>query len=248
MSIFDWRKGKLNKSDLKTLIYYITLGEQCAKLTSISIQTLLINGNYKGDILVFGDDYFIKNNKFDIEIIRVEQGDFHVFDCKFIFGEQIDHTKYDQIMYLDSDIEVLNNVYPLFTAEGKLLHRVERWHKQKDEPYGSLLMSNLFTKEEYEQYKDNYISNAGQFCIDAKLFKQFIGEWKKLVSRNSLMLGNDQSGFNLLIYKNLIPNESWEDKFINFTRDKQLILPKEVILDHYFWKFKIELLKKYNLL
>ena len=257
MNIFNWRDEKianLNKAKLapiieninnqKLLVYYTSVGELHAILTNISIYSLLTKGEYKGDILVFGDDYFINHNEHNVKVIKVKQESYHPCNLRVFYSEQIDVEKYDQIMYLDSDIEVINNIYSMFTAKDNLLCVEESWGVRESFPRDYATASYGFTDEEFKQYGKKKVINSGQFCIDAKLFRQFISEWKKLALEHPLVWGSDQSSLNLLICRNLISTKLFDIglvQILNFYTEK-----KSSVMIHFICENKNIMLAKYN--
>ena len=256
-NVFIWRDSKIASIEkrklepiieeikkLRLLIYYTSFGELHATLTNISIQTLLSKGNYKGDILVFGDDYFINNNQFSVNVVKVKKELYHPCLLKVFYADQIKAESYDQIMFIDSDIEVTNDIYSLFQAKDKLLYCEEPYGIRRTFPKNYATANYGFTEEEFWKYGDKRVVNSGCFCIDAKLFRRFIEEWRNIMLEHSLQWGSDQSGLNLLICRELIPSEPFKMFLIQLLHF--FIEKKSAIMIHYVCETKNILLEKYG--
>jgi hypothetical protein len=230
------------------LIYYTSFGEQYEKLTNISIWTLLNNGRFRGEIIVIGDNHFENNNKNNVKVVNVEKeiGDLHPCFARIFFAHKINANQYNQIMYLDSDIEILNDINALFTAKDNIIYTKEVY-KHKQLPFKGLCCSSSFTMEEYLKYGNEYLINCGSYCVDAKLFYKFISEWKNILSKHTLVFGIDQSTFNLLIYQNKFLSIAWDKSNISFDHQEKdgMFSAINPIIKHYLESTKNNMLNKY---
>lgn len=201
------------------------------------------------DILVFGDKYFIEHNKYNVKVIEIGKQDYHPIFTRIFCSDKIDISKYDQIMYLDSDIEVLNNIYSMFNAKDKLLYAVE-WNTFIGMfPPKHECTSSCFTDREFIIYSNNNVVNSGTYCVDSKLFTKFMDTWKDLINKFPVKWGTDQSTLNLMVYKDLIECDYWEEGIIHFPEQKYWRSTKTTgseILCHYISDDKKEvMLTKY---
>ena len=258
MSISIWRDSKISKieeflpknNNSKTLVYYASVGEKYSLLTNLSIKTLLTNGEYKGDILVFGDRYYknIFGNR--VKKVKIYGFDFeNSSEAKYSFYvDKIKTEDYEQILYLDSDIEITSDISSLFFySKGKLTYAIEHWHKHCNLPFNVYYASHNWTKEDYIKYGDKNLVNCGCFCIDAKLFKQFIAEWRTIASITPVF-GSDQSSFNLIVFRELFDSKPFEKGVVDFNSTLATV-PIELnyknnILNHYIGKDKSVMINK----
>ena len=231
------------------LIYYTSFGEKYATLTNISIETLIDKGRYRGEIIVICDDYFEKNNANNVKTVNVQNeiGNLHPCFARIMFAHKINANQYEQIMYLDSDIEVLKDINPMFIAKDKIVYTNEVFtHSQL--PFKGLCCSSAFTMDEYLKYGSKLLVNAGSYCVDAKLFYSFIREWKKIMSDYKLTFGIDQSTLNLLIYRGSLKTEAWDKNIINFDHSipQSIFNTKEGIIKHYLEDTKENMILKHK--
>jgi len=234
-SAWVWNIDKsLSKPKIKTLIYYVSKGELFSKLTNYSIKTLLTKGKYEGDILVLGDDYFIDNNEHNVKVIDITNSNVHPQHIRYLCGNLIDLKDYDKIIYIDSDIEVLRNVYPLLILESGLNYTEEDYHTHLDFGFGLPASSYYFTEEEFELYKNEKIINSGFFCIDVFYFKKLIEIWKTISERKTAVQSSDQAAFNLIVLKKIFPINKISSWYINYLWNGEHTVYSELaILEHY---------------
>ena len=230
---------------MKTLVYFTSIGEKYAALTQIAVNTLITNGQYTGAIKVFCDDYFKSDNK-QVEIIKINpSGSYHLCNCKLFCLLQIDFSQYDQILFLDSDIEVVKNIYPLFTADNCLLYAEEPWQKIKNQGFKDPCTSLCFSEAEYKEFAERQSINSGQFCFDARLGHKLLYEWFNIFSKTSMIFGAEQSALALLVFKQIIPVKRFEPEIVWFYGIYN-VPQLNAIFIHYLTDAKRVLLQKYG--
>jgi hypothetical protein len=204
-------------------------GFQYEILAKLTIDTLRNAGKYTGDIIVFTDNPNWLNGIKATPVIMSRQrfGKAHPATYRFMIADFIDTSKYDQIMYLDSDILCLKDIEPLFTAKDCLKYTKENFLlDQSENNY------RCFSVRDRIKYGKELVINSGQFCIDSKYFKDYLKIILNQVTDQYIhIFCADQSAFNVCLYKGFIIGEPWNAGLVEFTIDEGKII--DPILKHY---------------
>jgi hypothetical protein len=151
------------KSASKGVIYF--------RMADMLIDSLRRLGEFTGDILVFTDEpSWFENRGVLIEEIG-DQG--HPLEVRF--SSSIKAANYEKIMFLDCDILCIGSISDLFNANNEVLYVLERNKLMTSERFGYLFL----TAEERNRFKDEFIINAGTFCVDAAYYDYFSGLWRE---------------------------------------------------------------------
>lgn len=230
------------------LIYYTSFGADFCTLTNISIQSLIKNGKFNGDIIVICDNIFYNNNKFNVKTILVKEVELNPIFYRLLFADLINYKKYNQIMYLDSDIEVIGDISKMMVCDRNILVASEYNFQIGAFEFGHKTTSFAFTLEQYNKYEDEFVLNFGTYCIDSILFNDLIFFWKtKLLEMNSPnVFGADQSIFNIILFENKIPFKRYENGIVEFHNVNKFNIKDNTVLLHYYGNSKKELIKKYE--
>jgi predicted SAM-dependent methyltransferase len=99
------------------LIYSVAYGSDAWHQAAIMVQSLRRAGQFTGEIIVYSDT---KAELLGAEVVHnLEPLTFYSPKlAKAYFGKQIDASKYERIMFLDSDIVAIKPIQPLFELEG----------------------------------------------------------------------------------------------------------------------------------
>jgi len=154
---------------MKKLIYYTVSGNiEYAELLKLSINSLLKNGNYVGDVLIMCDENIKKKLIFNNE--RIKYHIFDIVDSNRASGNKLriyeyDILKYDSILYLDTDILIFEDINPVFNETIKNDNFIISTEGEKSEIINRHHAGPLLTSKEKEKYK--YINgiNAGVFLF-----------------------------------------------------------------------------------
>ena len=248
----------------KNLIYYTCSGEEFSNYALLSIQSLLKNGNFSGTIFIFCDKenekiFRFQNNKniFVFPFIGDNYQHMKRIECADFIINLNNFNSFSQIMYLDSDILIQKDINDMFCADDCLMYMEQTIIGDKEivNEEGIFKKNNIFstyfyTDDEYEKFKKLPLINNGQYCIDAKLFKYFIEEWKLLMNTATIKeFGIDQSSFNKLIRTNIINSKMWNEEYVyfvknGFTESEEKKSKAKII--HYLHKTKKQMIVDYE--
>ena len=218
---------------MKNLIYYTSYNEEFSEYTNMSIHSLILRGNYTGDIIVFCDDSFI--NKFPDRVNKViysyPNNTLHPSFYRIFVLDSI-YKNYDKILYIDSDTLIINDINKLFDFDSDLCYACEGTKLNLSK--FCTWTTRGFTLEEYEKYKENNLINSGTFCFSTKIYDELMRNWKLLLdSRTKYEFRVDQAMFNLLIYSKIIPNTKSYNSLILMYWDTLNTNLKDTVLIHY---------------
>ncbi|MEI6728396.1 MAG: glycosyltransferase [bacterium] len=198
----------------KQVVYYTAFGSnpyyQNAK---ISIQSLIELGKFNGDIVVFSDKPF---EYFGVINILIQPDHFSkIFELRYIAGQYFDFSKYDKIMYLDTDILVVRPINPLFENGLDFIY-----FEEPDYYFLTGSISSIFFDWKTRLTKIyKHSINAGQFVVSGKLYPKMMKIWEQNVDKfrhRKAPVFNwkikktwfyDQGALNYIIRTNLIEAE-----------------------------------------
>ena len=184
----------------KQLIYLCSFGQDYFDMAKMLIWSIRNMGNFSDNIVVLVDpETFEKNQNFsDVQLVKFDQSVQNPQLTKVLAKDYIGWEKYEQVLYLDTDILVVNNLAPIFSmAQNKILcfedvFPLERWWFawKKDMPPD--LAKKLGV-------------NSGIFCGKSKNMSSLLNHWQQehndLVK--SLNVPHDQPAFNKIVFEHL---------------------------------------------
>lgn len=216
------KKSNLKFDNRKHLIYITAWGTQYRELSNMLIHSLKTTGEYKDKIYLFTDSLsdlkYLNDTQIKTIIPNIPELNNKSYNTAWLrldILKYIDTTAFDQIMYLDADILCLKPIEPMFDAFG-CLRFVNEGVPARVAPKYNL---DHYNKEEYEYYSKMSSINSGQYCVDSKLFIEYMNKWKSLLTKSDQL---DQSAFNYMIRKNLIKSKSWHLTFVQFWNENNL--------------------------
>ena len=157
------------------LIYYTISGDKkYLSLLELSIESLINFGKYKGDILLICDKFIKENISIDypnLKYMIVDEVDkslssgnkLRVYECEYL-------SNYDNILFLDSDILIINDINPLF-KESSLVEEKFIVSSEIGLSHNNRVITNnghageLLTDNQKILYKDVPCINAGCFLF-----------------------------------------------------------------------------------
>jgi hypothetical protein len=195
---------------MNTLIYTLAYGDEFWECAGHMVRSLRTYGEYGGDIIVFAD----RDGK--IEDARVSRdtaplGIRHIFMAKAMLGRGLP-THYDRILYLDSDIVVLNSIWPLleyphpFSMPPECINNID-----KNEQW--------FFMPEAPRKPGEIGYNAGTIGCSGKLFPELCHTWwDYMLSHRSWEIpgGIDQQPINYLARSGQLPFEPFPKEWFFF--------------------------------
>jgi hypothetical protein len=213
---------------MNPLIFTLAYGDEFWECCGHMVRSLRTNGCYGGDIIVFSD------RDGTIEDARVQRdttplGLKHLFMAKAMFGKNLPGG-YDRILYLDSDLAILNNIYPLleyphpFSLPPECIVNIEptqKWFFMPDKPW--------------ESGEIGY--NAGTIGCSAKLFPELCHTWWDFMLEKKtweLFGGFDQQPLNYLARSGQFPFQAYPKEWFFFLGDTVDYRPlhRETIIVH----------------
>lgn len=208
----------LDSNKKLNLIYTVAVGKIFAEYAEMLCDTLRNEGKYDGEIIVFTENKnnFSKNFKEKIEVVNFP---LHPSGWRILVWKKIEAEKYNQIMYLDTDILCVNPIRKLFNAFGCIRFYLETFKEKRAEFEIYEWMEKWHSRNALQKEKKAFGKwgiNAGQYCIDASLFNNFMEQWEKLyLPKANDWWANDQASLNLLIRRNWFPNYPWNKESVN---------------------------------
>lgn len=198
---------------MKKLIYYCHFGGiEYLKLLFMSIVSLRLISSYSGDIIVFTDNLTKTRSLFNqtgfdsVKVIKLSSN--RPLFNRYKIPEEI-ARQYDSVMYLDSDIIVLNN-------PDKILSKVKKDTFHYSTEIDSLIFGKFRTNLKW--YGDNYytaddlkvrpiISSSGLFAFNPSdtvmNFLNLVAENATKVSFEDYIVTGDQPMFCYLLSKSI---------------------------------------------
>jgi lipopolysaccharide biosynthesis glycosyltransferase len=236
---------------MKNLVYYLIYGKgDYFDLLESSINTLIKLGKYEGDILFICDknnineilNLNIKNKKYFLEtddsVGEMALNKFKIFDFELL-------NNYDNILYIDTDIFIINDINSVFSLCDKHLNQFhfsfENFNENESERYGY----SLLTDDEKLKVEKKEGINAGLFLF--KNNKYNINILKKIFNKNKYLKTAclDQPLVGKYFLMN--PHEFNGDltKITYFNMNKVFINDKDIIFIHFVLDSHSLIKKKY---
>jgi hypothetical protein len=172
-------------------------GDLYLRMADVLIASLHRLARFSGDILVYTDvpSRFTKKG---VCARRIADG-IHPLEVRFT--EDLDIDSYGNILFLDCDMLCVGPIDTLFDADGEVLFVYETNKLMNSEKFGHYFLS----EDERARHKDEYIINAGTYCVDAAYYRHFADRWRsmweKFITHPSLINNpyNDQSMLNAIL-------------------------------------------------
>lgn len=174
--------------------HFKTLGRNCVK-------SLRQFGKFTHDVIVLSDsDFEIENAK----VINCLDKKRHPVIQRCFVLDYIDVSKYTHICYLDADILIMNDIYPLFRDNENIQYAeegitIENAFSDKNNVF-------FMSMEEKQKWKNKHTINAGQFVVCGDIAAAFFRLWIKTIGSNN-EFGIDQAGLNYIIRKEFFPSK-----------------------------------------
>lgn len=234
-------KNNTRISKTKKLVYFCVYGkEEYYECLNISIQSLVIFGEFEGDILIKTDDIerckkyldAFKNNLI-FELIEPELGIFN----RYLMNEDL-YKNYGSIIYLDADILTLNPVSNFFNKSARksdfciyseFKGNIKKHYINKNsEWFGLNFIKDLSLIKKY------HLLNSGFFIINnvkeiKKVFEQ-VTTYKKFEK-----IYGDQPFLNIALYSAQIDLKILKpDNYLSFSRSHEDFLDNlDKVFIHY---------------
>lgn len=229
--IFNYKKREINYQEKSSkdidnfLIWYIAFGDKKYKdMVAKSINTVLINGNYSGHIVVLTDeDFLIQMPKYDkLKTINIKPDIIKRFpflnsnhisiktyqNMRVFINDYVNISEFKGILYMDSDVFInktekfLSNIIEFLKIKNKILVQEDRFGCG----HGGALWSGagLLSDHELIIYK-NYKICSGLIYIPSNSFgNKFLELWKNNMIKKNLS-HDDQGMLYYTIIKYHIP-------------------------------------------
>ena len=118
------------------------------------------------------------------------------------------HTKYENIFFTDiGDVIFQDNVFKRYEKFKKFLVYATHPYKIEGEPTNTKWIRNIFSENEYQKIKDNFVICAGVIFGTYSEMMLLLEKITKLMDSNPHW-GDDQAILNYLIYNKLLPIEN----------------------------------------
>jgi hypothetical protein len=191
------------------LIYTIALDPEGTtghrNLAKMLVSSLL-RTRFSGDIMVFHNSSIplfmvhragVEEVKIDTPDAEIGNGAFAALaqSAKHRVARQIDHNRYDKIMFMDCDTIAIRNVDTMLQGEWDLAVFAEPGRSIEEECYGAYL-----TPEEAVRLKREGL-NSGTWAVAASHFPDLIGKWREVEAKPPEVDGwfREQSAFNRVV-------------------------------------------------
>ena len=190
----------------RNLVYTVALDQEGAtghrNLAKMLVSSLL-RTRFNGDITVFHNSPLplFMVSRAGVEEVRIDTPDADIGNgafarfaqsAKHSVAGQIDHTRYDKIMFMDCDSVALRNIDPMLRGEWEVAVFAEPGRTIQENCYGAYLASDEALSLKREGL------NSGSWAVAAPHFHQFIGKWRDVESKPPTVDGwfREQSAFN----------------------------------------------------
>lgn len=156
------------------VIYYSCSGDTYVGEAKMSIKSLRTKGKYTGDIILFTG---VNQNVGDVDcqVVKIDIGpQVNWFRGRFIVKDFFDFSKYDKVLYTDSDTICIKPIQIMFDHHqaNKVSYVVERQSIR-----ASANSVYYMTEQQMEENKEHNTVNSGNFIMDGKEFKVNMDMW-----------------------------------------------------------------------
>jgi hypothetical protein len=172
-------------------------GDLYLRMADLLIESLRHLGRYSGDIIVYTDAPAWFSNKG----VRTRLISDAIHPLEVRFTPDLDVDGYANILFLDCDMLCVGAIEQLFRARNELLFVYETNKLLNSEKFGHYFLS----PEERVRHRDEFIINAGTYCVDSAYYHVFAGHWRTMwdsfIKHPSQINNpyNDQSMLNALL-------------------------------------------------
>jgi len=162
-------KGSINLNT-KNLIYFSVFGEEYVKLFNLCILSLIkTTNNFNFDILVITDDdtqKLLLNNKFNIKFLKTSKPNDGIEASmkKLLIYEFCDVKNYKNILFLDSDIIIINDINEILDASLNEKIEVTEGFISKNNLNDGTIDNSFFYGLNFDA-QPSFGFNAGQFLF-----------------------------------------------------------------------------------
>lgn len=182
------------------VIFFTASGERFMKEAEISIRSILINGDFNGDIILFTDHKQKVNSFLSPYVKRIDSINWEMtarIECLKLL------TDYKRILYLDTDIVCINSIDHVFSKHG--------------ESEFSLVTENVLLKDwrksraylgrkKFRRVKHNNIINSGTFVTNGRDAIKYHDIWIDCFNNGMLMKNGEycaQCSLNKMYHEGL---------------------------------------------
>lgn len=183
----------LSISQGNDLIYYCASGDQYIAEAAISINSIRTVGLFKGRIILFTSKSQVVPS-LPCEVIRIDCDDW----LKIRFAVSFDFSKFNRVMYLDTDIVCIKPIHLLLDRHTSGLVSIVTEHYKMKTWLG--ILSSYFTVDEMRYIEKDNMINAGTFICDGCKCKDLFYTW--LLTYHQSQTPNDQAALDRMFYNN----------------------------------------------
>jgi hypothetical protein len=187
---------------MRKLVYLACFSDPVyAEAARLCITSLRGSGRYRGDIAVLTDGVFPEGTPgVTVHRLPATRDAFGIRNAKLGAARILDATRYDRILWLDSDVIAIADVAPLFS----FLHR--GLSAGDERPFNTLRavsVGGCLSRWERLRHRFRWGINAGVFCVEASLFGRYLDLWRAEIARYRASLHRwiDQPPLNALIVR-----------------------------------------------
>ncbi len=246
--------AKDSKEKGRTLLYLCSLGaSRFRSMTELCIRSLRGRGKYAGEILVFTNNGFRTRDP----AVRTERAPDGLEKCAmFAFkagaGKSIDASRYDKILFMDSDMLAVGDMNPFFEHSDDSLCAMEEvgWTRMNKPQCGATLR-----RREIPAARRRWGINTGLVCTPGKLFRDYMETWESEIwaERAKLKGWFDQSPMNALILRGIVRFKPYPAGWIEmppmyFWFGGRFRLTKDTKVLHFCWGNKLQSLEEMEVL
>jgi len=190
---------------MRTLVYLACFRDPVyVEATRLCIASLRGAGRYDGEIAVLSDGSFPEGTE-GVTVHRLPETKdaFGIRSSKLGAARVLDATRYDRILWIDSDVIAIDDVAPLFSFVRKGLAAGD------ERPFNTLRVESVggcLTRWERLRHRFRWGINAGVFCVEASLLGKYLDLWQAEVERCRARLHRwvDQPPLNAMIVRKQI--------------------------------------------
>jgi len=225
------------------LICYWNNDPMWVEMTTMCVTSLRKLGNYKDKIVIMTDhnQAFMSCDLGDnTEVLNVSSNEIietsnhrNGAECFYVakqkFYKFFDVSPFNKVLYLDSDILVINDIHPLFNIS-------EDFHYAREYlPMNSPWFNGCLDEDEKEQANWVRGANAGTFCVPSNMFSSYMQLWLRSICEFPSAVAYDQPVLNALIFRNKISAKPFADYTVAFPQQQTFShqLRKQTSILHY---------------
>ncbi len=187
-----------------------------ARMAEVCVRSLRRWGRFEGDLVVITDGCF-RAKSLDVRVIEVggHRDRLQVQLFKGTAASYVPTERYARIALMDIDMVAIEDVAPLFRADGDAVFGVDEY------PFNSMLAPScggrLLQLDERACAFEKWGVNSGFLCTAADNFHPVMERWAQTIARQpqQARVNNDQPFFNNLVLRGEVRFQSLERGLID---------------------------------